>query len=1543
MSSLAVLRRRLQEVQRAPGLPVMSRYNLATSTLDDDALEQALEPFGAPYGQEGGLSPILNDLLTREPRSVPVTSIQQMQQSLIDQGYAQSVAPDGVWTPYWNSAFRRSDRDADELVRTGDNWTSVPTKKFLQFLGYTVPTEVFGALHGVATGIVQQAGMAFSNPVEAAEEAGALGGLATGALAGAAVAGPVGAAVGGVVGAGVGFFADFFGDDDTEQEEDQDFLHRIWDSLSPYDEYRATGAKHFFAMLDTILIASSVMKGAKLAVQGARGAMTVGATGAQSAGGMLLPTIETGAQRGLFAGGEALVGGTQKIVLRDALKRASKDQVAPGIVAALAKSGVRRPWIGGAMMGGGIEAFPHLLSGDFESAVSEGLMGATVGAGIGAVAGKVLPQKVFDRALKGLDAAPIRRITASPAGKALQSLYTGASVSAIGGRMFGGLGFEGDVYDPKTGQLIEDREASPIAEAIEESPDLGGLGVALDLTLGTFIYPERLLPWRARDVGKAISEVASNHPMIPFARSAQRVIENGQTTFRSFKDGMTRAKQALAQTEDGIDESLVGIRMSFSYLQKGVESVAHQNLRGRGFKDQWDFAAGLSEERAKVIGQVLSDPEYARRLHQEAIEDPWGMTNYLESFEGRGTSLENFAQHQQATEFLQRQVNAIPIEGAPELPQNVAPAVAGKYQTRQDFQRLAGEYETAAKSFQEAWAKSAKVMQGPAIQGELTDSVVAAGKRLDDALSEMHAREMIEDSDYFRLRGRDDNGAPLFDASVPTRLREIAETRAREVPELSKALQDQGFDRYIAVETGENVIRYDHIIDLFEQTGVSAYTRHQKWFDLLASATRKTDEVMELGRNRYNEIAAQLDLAGADVGLDLSGKEMTNKLNKALRKRYDIDAARERGEQVSSWGPIARIETEFGKSHMELFKVDPRDMTPDDLISIFNLEDLDDPYQAANRIKEAVHVGAAFGADAMRFPMHPVQQARALGRGMGLTGLQGFNDFMRTIHMNKMTGWLPRPARNFVGWLPQNAHRASQAIRYSLSPSFDMGRYIEQATLGGYVGEIPIAAAFTPRRFIGKREWRSPYRSDRVTGEDAVRDAMRFYDEEIIGRVSFAELDETQMRLLHRGILGFKPREAEAAQAWYMYQKAAAKGPVSPETISEIRAKVMEIGRYGTGQSPLARSAHFIWFPFLFQTKMFRHLHDFVLGAPVRNLMIHEGMRRWYKVNSSGDTMAEQFSEFMDKHVPLANQLGRLNNLSFGLGPGRFFLEGIGDKSDVGKASQALTAFFVPGGAHQPLQDFVGGTAEVAGMKAQRFVPDPLKHLFVPVVVTEDTPADQLLALTERMVPAYRDLENFIFGSETRSGGYRPGALAEQFKSLPVVGEGAAPMWQMQQYQDARRDIDSELEAELGPMVQSMGYASLDGFLQSDAGAPMKAILDQMDNELGAEFPSGKDLANRFVNTPEMKEQFLFNLGQKDDRTEAEDAIRMLGEMEAQVKQMGEQAGMSQEDSLRIAAPAFRRMALGLYKDPQFRQLWDRWFAYTYGPIAKTLTSGVTA
>jgi hypothetical protein len=240
--------------------------------------------------------------------------------------------------------------------------------------------------------------------------------------------------------------------------------------------------------------------------------------------------------------------------------------------------------------------------------------------------------------------------------------------------------------------------------------------------------------------------------------------------------------------------------------------------------------------------------------------------------------------------------------------------------------------------------------------------------------------------------------------------------------------------------------------------------------------------------------------------------------------------------------------------------------------------------------------------------------------------------------------------------------------------------------------------------------------------------------------------------------------------------------------------------------------------------------------APARALLLHEGMRSYHE-----SSLDEGFHEFIENHAPLLKQLARINNLAYGLSPGRFFLEGIADKrTDQGKVMQALASVFVPSGAATPLATAVGGLGDLA------------VNAFTPVVVTGESidragGVDGLVGILERYIPLVRDTEQYV----------------EAVRDQSIASfEGAAPEYQFQEYVEGVKDIDRDLE----PFATALGYSSVDGLLASNLAPLFKDQREADRIALADRFPTGFQMAQRFENDDALSSRALLELARKPDR-----------------------------------------------------------------------------
>jgi hypothetical protein len=200
------------------------------------------------------------------------------------------------------------------------------------------------------------------------------------------------------------------------------------------------------------------------------------------------------------------------------------------------------------------------------------------------------------------------------------------------------------------------------------------------------------------------------------------------------------------------------------------------------------------------------------------------------------------------------------------------------------------------------------------------------------------------------------------------------------------------------------------------------------------------------------------------------------------------------------------------------------------------------------------------------------------------------------------------------------------------------------------------------------------------------------------------------------------------------------------------------------------------------------------------------------------------------------------------------------------------------------------------------------------------------MTVIRRYIPFIRELDQYFIGSDGS-----PSAVGEQ---ITATTEGAAPYYQFSEYQDELRVSKAQYE----PLATAMGYSSVDGFLQSDFGAVIQAELDARKQELVRDYPTGFRMSQEFTNQDALSAQALIDLSNKETRSEGEDRILELVQVEAAQKFIGELVGIDPQLWGSITAGIMRQNAkkhAAGEDGRRFLELWDRLFAREYGPIAR--------
>lgn len=1431
--------RRLAEARRAPDLHPSIAYDLARSPFSDDELEAATEALGAPsHDTTIGFADVMDELLSREPRTVAVDDLTAMQTQLREQGYVSPETPiDGVWGPTWSAAKRRAWRDGYESAQGGNTLLSAPPIRFLTWISHTIPSSVWKGVVGAAKGVAEEA-------PETIDRLGLLAGTA---------------GLPGVLTKFAGFLGDFFGDD--EDDEAKSATEELWNAVTPFEDYRGRdGAKLFFEDMGVILTAASLVTG----VTGAARA-TVSGVRAASAGGGLRATLAAnpvGTAPGLIARGTAAVTrpvssrgadfflNASRYVRGNPLMKSTREAFTPLSQANLVARGA-----GGFGSGDDTTAIEKAIE-DAPRLPGADVIDWTVGLAIYPT--KLLPGNL-GKAAKSIDAS-MNNAGLEPYVHVAQKRLPDGSFPTHSQARERALNFLGSTPAERAASNAFYRLNFGIGqEAAVKMRKLGRIDDPHTREL-RFIQAKSSIVRRIYDEA---GEAATAEEILGKSATAKRAAEaslHDPAGFKAYLDGIEGIgsslerggayREAAFTLQDASQQGLISVGKGkgqapriedFSVYEMRKKSVDLE-AQAKKLERQASTGQGLStNERIEAKTQAAALREEAKKLRDQAAKPKTRKSETL---------------------------TAIPVRKYD--PSRNDPG----YATREDVLELADEWKGLTGRLRHA--------EETIDAGGFTSPDVELAARRTFQETQEAVNTFARDLEFRGLIDSDTAAAamvPKPPVKIAQELKRVAKLRGQRanVPEeVAARLDELG---YQAVVTGEDVVQLSDVPRILEATGVSDYAARHKFYAGVKSMGLgpKMDPDKRLGEMRFAATMGELHQVLGEAGVKMTGKQAVNALSKRLERGRTLR------EGVAAKGPFV-IET--GKKLPRIPKVDLRQLTLDDIVDGLQLETRTDadPFDVAAKVYEGIHRGATFGGEISL--THPREMLSQVGKAMRVDGLQGFANFMRTAH-------LPTPkkfAKGNYGYLPEKATNTVLAFRYALSPMFDTSRMLEQNMMGAFKGEGAIPMMLRPKKKVMQRTFeRSPFSSGAVSGEQAWKDAGRFYDEIIMERNVLGPIDELERRFEAVGILGFNPKDWERAQGWFLYQQAAAKGDVTPAVISEIREKLLTIGRYGTGRSALEKSVHFVFFPFSFQKKLYGAMADWTTSAPVRNLLVHEGARRLNELSESG-----KLKEFSDRWLPIAEQLGQLNNFAYGLSPGRFLLEGVKDRETTeAKAVEYLTAFFAPGGSLTPLHQATGMTT------------DAVKNLFVPVALDESG-VRQVLKAADRIIPAVQDVSSFASGV---------------VDTAEAATQGGAKYWQLRNYLEEKKAASAFWE----PVAEALDNPS--------ASALIQAQLDAAEIELGRKYPVGEKMAGTFTNDAQVKKRLLLDIAQDPDRSEAEDEIHRLVEMVETAKGFAEVLGMSQTDAAALLTHTIRKEALKQANDKEFVRLWETFLADDYGPL----------
>jgi hypothetical protein len=479
----------------------------------------------------------------------------------------------------------------------------------------------------------------------------------------------------------------------------------------------------------------------------------------------------------------------------------------------------------------------------------------------------------------------------------------------------------------------------------------------------------------------------------------------------------------------------------------------------------------------------------------------------------------------------------------------------------------------------------------------------------------------------------------------------------------------------------------------------------------------------------------------------------------------------------------------------------------------------------------------------------------ALQAGIIATGARAAGSVARTA-LPRVTGsnW-DRYTR-----LPQALVDLRNHLRFTLSPFFDLSRYIE----GGLISQIHDLPDGMRLPLRGIKSLARDF------GPEAPSEARRMWDAATRGE--YGLVDETERYFRQKGILGYSPRDHQAASYYRMVRSG-----MDPQ---EAFVHTKQIYAYGLGRSPAEKTINFIFFPFSFQKKLLTHSGRFLANDLSRTLVLHDALKTYEVLNDEFN-----LSERWERHLPMLRQLQRLNGFR-NISPGEF------------------------GGINRPLIEPLL---------------EPVIQAFMPqgVILADKSTQQKLMSLMRRMVPVFNDVDRML--EDLQDQGHI--LMSEEHLSRKAEVEEGYAWWNA-----FKQNIDHLAKAQ----GYTRGYASIVSnpnlapireaisAYKAELGRRFPTWLDSR-AETASRIRRDQDELNMLIQDPQNpgEEKLAF-------------FAQVERELRRGLSEAGFSVENAPEDVPEDVYVGLRQLAAELAADgDEFRRLYRQFFQRVYGPITR--------